>query len=151
MSELTDLYQDLILDHGKRPRNMRAMKSANRHAEGFNPLCGDRITIHVHDANGTIDDVSFEGSACAICTASASLMTQRLKGSTAADAEAMFQSFRNMLTGPEADVDQYEGALGKLAALAGVRRYPMRVKCAMLPWHTLKAALDDRDDVVTTE
>ncbi len=151
MSELSELYQELILEHGKNPRNMRSMEAANHNAEGFNPLCGDHITVHAHVVGDTIEDLSFEGSACAICTASASMMTQQLKSAATSDADSLFEQFRNMLTGPESNADAYEQSLGKLASLAGVRRYPMRVKCATLPWHTLKAALEDSADIATTE
>lgn len=151
MTELSDLYQEIILDHGKRPRNFKPLPGANRHAEGYNPLCGDRITVHAHITDHTIDDVSFEGSACAICTASASMMTQQVKGKPIDEAKATFELFRDMFSVDEATAEQFEAKVGKLAALAGVRKYPMRVKCATLPWHTLKAALDGADTTVTTE
>ena len=148
MNDLAELYQEIILDHGKRPRNFREIEDADRSAEGFNPLCGDKVRFFVKLHDGTIEDVSFTGAGCAICTATASLLTQHLKGRTVGDAGAAFDLFMQLLTGPEADPDP---ALAKLAALAGVRRYPMRVKCATLPWHTIKAALEQADSVVTTE
>lgn len=151
MSDLTDLYQELILDHGKSPRNMRELEHADHQAEGYNPLCGDRVTVFINLDDDTIEDVSFNGSACAICTASASMMTQRIKGESREHVETLFDDFRRMLAGDEDDGTDWEQRLGKLSALGGVRRYPMRVKCATLPWHTLKAALDDRGEPVTTE
>lgn len=151
MSELSDLYQELILDHGKRPRNFKALPGANRHAEGYNPLCGDRITVYANVGDNTIEDISFEGSACAICTASASLMTQTVKGKPTETVRDTFNRFRAMFDDSNSSVEQFEAQLGKLAALAGVRKYPMRVKCATLPWHTLKAAIDNKDETVTTE
>jgi len=151
MSDLTDLYQELILEHGKSPRNNRAIEQADGEAEGYNPLCGDRLTVFVNLDDDTISDVSFNGSACAICTASASMMTQHIKGESRAQVQHLFDAFRQMLAGEENGEIDWEDRLGKLSALGGVRRYPMRVKCATLPWHTLKAALEDRDEPVSTE
>jgi len=145
--ELQDLYQEVILDHNRRPKNFRVIEGA-RHAEGYNPLCGDRITIYLRLDGDVIEDISFQGSGCAISKASASLMTESLKGKTIADAEALLGQFQQMITGsteaPPID-------LGKLSVLAGVREFPMRVKCASLPWHTLRAAAEARDEVVSTE
>ncbi len=138
MSDLGDLYQELILDHSKRPRNFAPVKDANAVAEGYNPLCGDHVTVQLKLENGVIQDVGFQGSGCAISTASASLMTEALKGRTQAEAERLFERFHELLTSdrPASGPD-----LGKLAVFSGVREYPMRVKCATLAWHTLRAAL----------
>jgi nitrogen fixation NifU-like protein len=149
-SELRELYQEVILDHSKKPRNFRAQPEAS-HAEGFNPLCGDRATVFVELDGGKVKDVSFVGSGCSISTASASMMTEAVKGKTAAEAEALFERFHALITAPP---DQAGGAhpeLGKLAVFAGVCEFPVRVKCASLPWHTLKAALAGADQTVTTE
>jgi nitrogen fixation NifU-like protein len=146
-AELQDLYQQVILDHNRRPRNFRAL-DAGRKAEGFNPLCGDRLTVYLKVEDGTITDVGFQGSGCAISKASASLMTDSIKGKPVAEAVALFERFQQMITAsPDVPVKQ----LGKLEALAGVRQFPIRVKCASLAWHTLRAALDSRDEVVSTE
>ena len=145
--ELQELYQEVILDHNRRPRNFRAL-DAGRKAEGFNPLCGDRLTVYLRVNEGVIADVGFQGTGCAISKASASLMTESVKGKTVADALALFNRFQHMITAsPESPVDQ----LGKLTVLAGVRQFPIRVKCATLGWHTLRAALDSHDEVVSTE
>ena len=150
MSELRDLYQEVILDHHKRPRNFRAMEDATRHAQGHNPLCGDRVTIFVRVAGDKVEDVSFQGSGCAISKASASLMTDALKGATVAEVDALFEQFQSMVTSePDADVDL--DSLGKLAVFAGVREFPSRVKCASLAWHALRAALKSDDAIVSTE
>jgi len=145
--DLQDLYQEVILDHNRRPRNFRALEGG-RKAEGFNPLCGDRLTVYLRVTDGVIDEVSFQGSGCAISKASASLMTEAVKGKRVADATALFDRFQRMIT---TDPDTTVSDLGKLTALAGVRQFPIRVKCASLAWHTLRAALDARDDVVSTE
>jgi nitrogen fixation NifU-like protein len=146
-AELEDLYQEVILDHNRRPRNFRTL-DGGRKAEGYNPLCGDRLTVFLRVEDGVISDVSFQGSGCAISKASASLMTETVKGKTIADATALFGRFQRMITSPpDSEIDH----LGKLTALAGVRQFPVRVKCASLPWHTLRAALDARDEVVSTE
>ena len=145
--ELQDLYQEVILDHNKRPRNFRVLEGG-RKAEGYNPLCGDRFTVYLHIDNGTIKDVSFQGSGCAISKASASLMTESVKGKSIEEAKATFDEFQKMLTGP---TDAPTDNLGKLTVLAGVRQFPIRVKCASLPWHTLKSAVEARDEVVSTE
>ncbi len=144
MSELRDLYQEVILDHSKRPRNFHALPSANRKAEGYNPLCGDRETVYLQLEGDVLKDVAFEGSGCAISTASASMMTESLKGKTKAEADALFQRFHGLITGAAEGRAAASGspALGKLEVFSGVREFPVRVKCATLPWHTLKAALD---------
>jgi nitrogen fixation NifU-like protein len=153
MYELADLYQQLILDHNKSPRNRRRMEDPTQKSEGYNPLCGDRITLYLRLEGDVIEDIAFEGSGCAISTASASLMTQALKGRTAAEAELLFGKFHGLVAGePGERGGESDGpALGKLEALAGVRQFPARVKCATLAWHTMKAALDDRHDVISTE
>lgn len=146
-AELLELYQDVILDHNRRPRNFRALERA-RTAEGFNPLCGDHFTVYLRVDDDVLADVSFQGSGCAISKASASLMTESVKGRTAAEATALLERFQRMITSPpDSSVDH----LGKLAALAGVRQFPARVKCASLAWHTLRAALESREEVVSTE
>jgi nitrogen fixation NifU-like protein len=146
-AELQELYQEVILDHNRRPRNFRAL-DAGRKAEGFNPLCGDRITVYLNVDNGVITDVAFQGSGCAISKASASLMTESVKGKTVAEAQTLFERFQQMITAPaETPLE----SLGKLTVLAGVRQFPIRVKCASLAWHTLRAAVDARDEVVSTE
>lgn len=147
MSELSDLYQEVILDHNKRPRNFRVIEGPTHHAEGYNPLCGDRLKLYVNVEADRIVDVAFEGSGCAISKASASLMTDALKGKTVAEAGAMFERFHRMVTTPP---DQTVEDLGKLSVLAGVREFPIRVKCASLAWHTLKAALA-REQQTSTE
>jgi len=148
MSDLRDLYQEVILDHYRKPRNFRSLADANRKAEGFNPLCGDRLTLYVKLKDGVIADATFEGSGCSISTASASLLTESIKGKTEHEAEMLFQSFRDVVTGsgetPNVD-------LGKLDVLAGVREFPVRVKCATLAWHTLRAALASQKEPVSTE
>jgi len=144
------LYQEVILDHYKRPRNFRKLDGASRNAEGYNPLCGDKVTVYVKLEDGLVRDIGFQGSGCAISTASASMMTTSLKGKTLAEAEALFQSFRLMVTGqPDTALDRVE--LGKLAAFSGISEFPVRVKCATLPWHTLHAALKGKGQTVSTE
>jgi nitrogen fixation NifU-like protein len=147
MSDLTDLYQEVILDHNRRPRNFGVLADATHHAEGYNPLCGDRLILFLKLDGDVITDVSFEGSGCAISKASASLMTDTLKGRGVADARALFERFHRMVTTPP---DREVEDLGKLSVLAGVREFPVRVKCASLAWHTLKAALE-RSEKTTTE
>jgi nitrogen fixation NifU-like protein len=149
MSELTDLYQEVILDHNRRPRNFRTIDEATRRQEGFNPLCGDRLTLYVKLDGDRISDVAFQGTGCAISKASASLMTEALKGKTIQEARALFDRFHEMVTSsPEAAPPD----LGKLSVLAGVREFPTRVKCASLAWHTLKAAVtDEHAGPVSTE
>lgn len=149
MSDLDELYQEVILDHNRRPRNFRAIADASKQQEGYNPLCGDRLTLYVVVRDGVVADVAFQGSGCAISKASASLMTEALKGRPVAEARELFERFHRMITSaPGSPVDD----LGKLSVLAGVRDYPTRVKCASLAWHTLKAAVaDDPAGPVTTE
>jgi nitrogen fixation NifU-like protein len=146
-SDLQELYQEVILDHNKRPRNFRAIEHGQK-AEGYNPLCGDRLTVYLRVENGRIQDASFQGSGCAISKASASLMTDIIKGKTLEEAGDLFERFHGMITSaPEEPVDD----LGKLTVFAGVRQFPIRVKCASLPWHTLRAAVEAREEVVSTE
>ena len=145
--ELQELYQEVILDHNRRPRNFRVI-DAGRRSEGYNPLCGDRITVYLQVADGVIKDASFQGSGCAISKASASLMTENVKGKTVEEAQSLFERFQQMITGPS---DTPAPDLGKLTVLAGVRQFPVRVKCASLAWHTLRAAVDSADTVVSTE
>ncbi len=150
MSDLQDLYQELILDHNRRPRNRRALESPSAKAEGYNPLCGDRVTVFINVEDDKVKDVTFEGSGCAISTASASLMTETLKGKTLDEAKLLFRRFHSLVTGDPSEKDQGEG-LGKLEVFSGVCRYPARVKCATLAWHTVKSALDEQEDTVSTE
>ena len=147
MSDLNDLYQEVILDHNKRPRNFRTIEGASHQAEGHNPLCGDRLSLYLTVDDGRIADVAFVGSGCAISKASASLMTDAVKGQPLTEVLDMFERFHRMVTTPP---DQTVENLGKLSVLAGVREFPVRVKCASLAWHTLKAALD-RETTVSTE
>jgi nitrogen fixation NifU-like protein len=147
---LNDLYQEIILDHSKKPRNCRLLACANHMAEGYNPLCGDKIKLFLDYENGVVKDISFQGSGCAISTASASLMTEMLKGKTREQADALLDRFHDLLTKEQAAKPAPE--LGKLAVFSGVREYPARVKCATLAWHTLKAALNGAaHDPVSTE
>ncbi len=160
MSDLRELYQEVILDHGKRPRNFRALEGADRTAEGYNPLCGDKVRVYAKVAGDVIEDLAFQGAGCAISTASASMMTSALKGKTVAEAERLFGRFHRLITGrasgatgatearPAAAADD---DLGDLVVLAGVREFPMRVKCASLAWHTLRAALHSDGATVSTE
>lgn len=150
MKDLKDLYQQTIIDHNRSPRNFRVLPEANRTAEGFNPLCGDRVSLQLKVDDGRITDVGFQGSGCAISQASASLMTSAVKGKSTAEADALFTAFHDMVTAaPQAAPDTT--ALGKLAAFAGVRAFPARVKCASLSWHTLRAALHGKAGAVSTE
>ncbi len=148
MLDLKDLYQEVIVDHNKNPRNFGKLESANKTLEGFNPLCGDKLTLYLKTNGDMIEDISFDGSGCAISVASASLMTEIMKGKTVAEAEALFDKFHHLITTHD-ELDIAE--LGKLAALAGVREYPARVKCATLCWHTLNSALHGDESPVTTE
>ncbi len=150
MSDMRELYQEVILDHHKHPRNFGRIANANRHAEGFNPLCGDRVTVYANVDTDTIRDLSFEGNGCAICMASASVMTDELAGKSVDDAEHLFQEFHDLVTGESAESPDVD-VLGKLAVFMGVREFPVRVKCATLPWHTLRAALKSDPKAVTTE
>jgi len=149
MSELSELYQQVILDHNKKPRNFRKMEGATNSAEGHNPLCGDQLTVYLDLENGSVEDVSFEGSGCAISKASASMMTQAVKGKSKEQAEELFKEFHSMVTG-ELDEENTENHLGNLKIFAGVRDFPVRVKCASLPWHTMHAALNKKE-IVSTE
>lgn len=150
MSDLRALYQEVILEHSKNPRNFRVPDPVDHFANGVNPLCGDKLTVYLHVADGIIEDISFKGSGCAISTASASMMTQRLKGLPLEQANSIFEQFHELLTSginQETPDDQ----LGKLSVFSGVREFPMRVKCATLAWHTLQSALSDRQADVSTE
>jgi nitrogen fixation NifU-like protein len=149
MSDLDELYQEVILDHNKSPRNFRTLESANRKAEGYNPLCGDQVTVYLKLEGGVIKDISFQGSGCAISKASASMMTSELKGKTEAQAHELFANVHKMLTG-EAGHDGTE-KIGKLAILSGVCKFPARVKCASLAWHTVNSALAGGREVASTE
>jgi nitrogen fixation NifU-like protein len=147
MDDLSELYQQVILDHSRKPRNFHALPDANRSAEGNNPLCGDRFTVFLKLEGGIIQDISFQGSGCAISKASASMMTDQLKGKSVAEAEKTFAHYQKMvMTGPTD-----EQALGKLCVFAGVRRFPMRVKCAILPWHAMMAGLQGQAVISTEE
>jgi len=148
MSELSDLYQEVILDHNKRPRNFRRIEDAGRHADGHNPLCGDRLTVYLDIEDDRVSDVSFEGSGCAISKASASMMTEAIKGKTLHEVQALFESFHDLVTGKGATGEK---DLGKLVVFSGVREFPARVKCASLAWHTMHAALDSVSEITTTE
>ncbi len=150
MSDLRELYQTVILDHSKTPRNFGKLETANRSARGYNPLCGDRVLLHLEIEGDTIRNASFEGSGCAISTASASLMTDAIKGKQLDEAEALFERFHRLVTGAE-EADPLDSDLGKLAVLGGVREFPMRVKCATLVWHALRSALAANDEVAKTE
>jgi len=150
MADLRDLYQEVILDHHKKPRNFHKLEHANRQADGYNPLCGDKLSVFIQIEDGIVKDIGFVGAGCAISTASASMMTESLKGKTEAEAKAIFERFHHLVTNhsqPQPD----PATLGKLAVFSGVREYPVRVKCATLAWHTMRAALDGSKDTVATE
>ena len=149
MSELSELYQQVILDHNKKPRNFRKLEGANHSAEGHNPLCGDQLTVYLRLANDAVQDVAFEGSGCAISKAAASMMTQAVKGKTKPQVEQLFTEFHGMVTG-ELDEESTPNQLGNLRIFAGVREFPVRVKCATLAWHTMHAALNNQP-IVSTE
>jgi len=172
MSDLGELYQEVILDHNRRPRNFHKMEGANRRADGFNPLCGDRVTIYLDVKDDVVRDISFEGSGCAISKASASMMTESLKGKSRGEAEALFATFHHLVTGeagapPQGSAAPSPGAgtpaavtpaagspapdLGKLVVFSGVREFPVRVKCATLAWHALRSALENRQQIASTE
>ena len=148
-ADLGDLYQEVILEHSKAPRNFRKPESANRQAEGYNPLCGDRCTVYIDLENGSIRDIGFQGSGCAISRASASMMTQMIKGKSRAEAAKLFEQFHNLVTGKAEAAKAAD--LGKMAVFAGVSKFPARVKCATLAWHTLQSALEGKHDPVSTE
>ena len=150
MSELRDLYQSVILDHNKKPRNFGELAERNRSAEGYNPLCGDQVVVQLAVRDGVIDAVKFVGHGCAISTASASLMTEAIRGRSVDDVRKLFEAFHALVTGPVGEPGD-SSALGKLAVFAGVREFPMRVKCATLCWHTMLSALKGGGDPVTTE
>ena len=150
MSDVKDLYQELILDHNKNPKNFRKPEGTNHEAEGYNPFCGDRITIYIQLKDGVAKDIGFQGSGCAISKASASLLTERVKGKDTAYALELFEIMHTLLVSDTPEkIDRR--SLGKLSALEGVRKFPTRVKCATLAWHTLKAALENKKNVVFTE
>ena len=149
MTDLQDLYQELILDHGRRPRNFGKLEDANKTAEGYNPLCGDKIRVYVKVGGDVVEDIKFEGAGCAISTASASIMTDALKGKTRAESEQLFKAFHDLVTGHQQGSETAD--LGKLAVFSGVSEFPTRVKCATLSWHTLRAALSGEGEVVSTE
>ncbi len=150
MGDLDDLYQELILDHNKSPRNRGELENATCKAAGHNPLCGDRVTVFATIEDGIIKEITFDGAGCAISTASASLMTESLKGKTLEEAKALFKGFHGLVTEETEETEDGPG-LGKLAVFSGVCKYPARVKCATLAWHTVHAALSENGDTVTTE
>ncbi len=150
MADLRDLYQEVILDHHKRPRNFHKIENANRQADGFNPLCGDKLSVYMQIENGIIKNIGFIGAGCAISTASASMMTESLKGKTEAEAKVIFERFHQLVT-DHSEPQPDPAGMGKLAVFSGVREYPVRVKCATLAWHTMRAALDGRQETVATE
>ena len=149
MAELRDLYQEVILEHSKAPRNYRELAGANQHAEGYNPLCGDHFKVYLTVEGDSIRDISFQGSGCAISKASASMMTQAVKGKSKAEAQKLFHYFHKLVTTGSSNGDRPE--LGKLAVFSGVSEFPVRVKCATLAWHTLQAALEGKQNTVSTE
>ena len=149
MSDLTDLYQEILLEHNSKPRNYRKLDDATNSAEGYNPLCGDQYTLYLKLDGDVIEDIGFQGAGCAISKASASMLTQQIKGMTVEQAESMFNEVHKMLTEPGAEVDS--DLLDELETLSGVSAYPARIKCAILVWHTLLAALEGKQDVVATE
>ena len=148
MSELSDLYQEVILEHNKSPRNFREIEDADQYADGKNPLCGDALRVYIKTEDDVVTDVAFKGSGCAISKASASMMTQAVKGKTKSEAESIFDEFHKMVTG-ELDIETDDNDLGKLRIFAGVLEFPARVKCASLSWHTLHAALEGQNEVTT--
>lgn len=148
MSELSELYQQVILDHNKKPRNFHKLETANRSAEGFNPLCGDELHVYLQLEDDVVKDISFEGSGCAISKAAASMMTQAIKGKSKEEAEALFHEFHSMVMG-ELDEEATPNSLGRLTIFSGVRDFPARVKCASLAWHTMRAALHGEETVST--
>ncbi len=150
MSKINDIYQEVILDHNKSPRNFKQLENATQHLEGYNPLCGDKLTVYLYVKDGIIKDISFLGSGCAISKASASMMTDKLKGKSKSEAEDIFQSAHDMLTGKMKNDDDILKQ-GNLAALSGISEFPMRIKCATLAWHTMRAALNGTHQPVSTE
>ena len=149
MSGLSDLYQEILLEHNSKPRNFRKVEDASATADGYNPLCGDQITLYLKVVDGVVEDVGFQGVGCAISRASASMMTQSIKGRSLDEARVIFDAFHEMLTHPDIEPD-YD-TLGDLETLAGVNEYPTRIKCAVLAWHTMRSALNDEGQTVTTE
>ena len=150
MADLRDLYQEVILDHHKKPRNFHKLQNANRQADGYNPLCGDKLSVYMYVEEGIVKDIGFVGTGCAISTASASMMTESLKGKTEAEAKAVFEKFHTLVTN-HSESQPDPASLGKLAVFSGVREYPVRVKCATLAWHTMRAALEGSKETVATE
>jgi nitrogen fixation NifU-like protein len=149
MSDLNELYQEILLEHNNKPRNFHKLEDANHQADGYNPLCGDRITLYLKVEDDVITDVAFQGVGCAISRASASMMTQSIKGKSLEEANGIFDAFHQMITHP--DVEPDFDMLGDLETLAGVNEYPTRIKCAILAWHTMRSALKDNGGTVTTE
>jgi len=149
MSGLSDLYQEILLEHNSKPRNFRKVEEANQTSEGYNPLCGDQITLYLKVVDGVIDDVGFQGTGCAISRASASMMTQSIKGQSLERAQEIFDAFHHMITEPDGELDL--DTLGDLETLSGISEYPTRIKCAVLAWHTMKAALTGDNEGITTE
>jgi len=150
MADLRDLYQEVILDHHKKPRNFHRLDHANRQADGYNPLCGDKLSVYMQIENGVVKDIGFIGTGCAISTASASMMTESLKGKTETEVKAIFERFHQLVTDHSESMPD-PATMGKLAVFAGVREYPVRVKCATLAWHTMRAALEGQQETVATE
>jgi nitrogen fixation NifU-like protein len=150
MSDLRDLYQEVILDHHRKPRNFHKLEHANRQADGYNPLCGDKISVYIRVDDGIVTDIGFIGAGCAISTASASMMTESLKGKTESEAKAIFERFHHLVT-DQSGFSPDPSTMGKLAVFSGVREYPVRVKCATLAWHTMRAALEGSKETVATE
>ena len=151
MSDLRDLYQEVILDHSRHPRHFHALDDADRMADGYNPLCGDKITVFLRTKDGRIEEAAFQGSGCAISMAAASMMTQAIQGATTEELEQTFRAFRDMVTGQAHDDTSDSALLGKLIVFAGVSKFPVRVKCATLAWHTARAAMEHRPEPVSTE
>ena len=149
MSGLSDLYQEILLEHNSKPRNFRKVEDASATAEGYNPLCGDQITLYLKVVDDVVEDVAFQGVGCAISRASASMMTQSIKGKSLDEAHVIFDAFHNMITHPNEEPDF--DILGDLETLSGVNEYPTRIKCAVLAWHTMRSALNDEGQTVTTE
>lgn len=151
MFDLKELYQEVILDHNRRPRNFGPLPNASHQAEGHNPLCGDQLKVYLETDGKTVNDIHFEGIGCAISKASASLMTESVRGKSLAEVDSLYRRFHDLLTGDPSTTGQADEGLGKLAVFSGVREFPIRVKCATLAWHTLQAALKSRPDPISTE